>query len=230
MGRTLNAGMATAVAAAEGYADVWLLSLTSSGGTTLLTTAQQNVLYSGDTYTAAGGALELAPPAETFDPAAQSMQMTLSGVTQTIVSDLLSNNMRGQGCTVYFGQVLLSTGVLADAPIQVFTGYLNEQWRVTEQVGRGLEPGTVTVSTTVTSDIARYLFARGCRTNVTSHNDMLDRGGITTGDTLFKRVPELVGKLVVWGRKRQVLGGNSGVEGTQGGDPDGGESDGGEVL
>ena len=142
MARTLQAAMATAVAAAEGYADVWLLSLTSSGGATLLTTAQQDVLWNGDTYAAVGGALELQSPAETSDSAAQGMQMTLSGVTQTIIADLLNNDMRGQPCTLYFGQVLLSTGVVAVDPIQTFTGILNEQWQITEQVGQGTAAGS----------------------------------------------------------------------------------------
>ena len=201
MGRTLGGGMTTAVAASEGYADVWLLDFDSSGGTTRLTTAQQDVLWNGDTYSAVGGALELQSPNETSDPAAQGLQMTLSGVSQTIISDLLTNNMRGQDCTLYFGQILLSTGVVATDPIQTFTGFLNEQWQVTEQPGQGTEAGTVTISTAAVSDLARYLFPRGVRTNVVSHNDMLDRGSLAVGDTFFSRVPELAGKQITWGRK-----------------------------
>jgi len=204
MGRTLGAGMTTAIAASEGYADVWLLVLVSSGGTTRLTTAQQDVSWGGNTYSAVGGALELQAPAETSDYSAQGLQMTLSGVTQTIISDLLTNNMRGQNCTLYFGQVLLTTGVVATDPIQCFTGYLNEQWEVREDPARGTSAGTVTITTAAVSDIARYLFPRACRTNVTSHNDMLDRGGLTVGDTFFSRVPELVGKVVTWGRRTAV--------------------------
>jgi len=201
MARTLAAGMTTAVAASEGYADVWLLVIVSSGGTTRITTAGQDVLWNGNTYTAVGGAIQLSPPAETSDPAAQGLNITLSGVSQTIISDLLNNNMRGQSCTLYFGQVLLTTMVVADAPIESFTGLLNEQWTVTEQVGRGTAPGTVTISTSAVSDIARYLMPRGVRTNVISHNDMLGRASLAVGDTFFSRVPELVGKQITWGRR-----------------------------
>jgi hypothetical protein len=190
---------------------VWLLVFTSSGGTTRLTTAQQDVLWDGNTYSAVGGALSLNAPSETGDPSAQGLQMTLSGVSQTIISDLLNNDMRGQDCTLYFGQVLLSTGVVATDPIQTFTGLLNETWQVTEQPGLGTDAGTVTISTAAISDIARYLFARGVRSNVTSHNDMLDRGGLAVGDTFFSRIPGLVGKTVTWGRRTGIPGSGGGI-------------------
>lgn len=198
MTRSLATGMAAAVAAVEGYADVWFLSLTSSGGTTYLTTAPQNVTWDGQTYTAVGGAIEFEPPAETSDPSAQALRMTLSGVSQTIISDLLNNNMRGYSCTLYFGQVDMSTGVVVVDALEIFTGMLNDRWEIQEvrdESGRG----TVTITTSAVSQLARYLVSRACRTNVASHNDMLQRGGITTGDTFFSKVPTLVGKQVYWG-------------------------------
>ena len=216
MARTLGAGMATAVAASEGYADVWLLVLVSSGGTSRITTAVQDVLWDGNTYTAVGGNILLEAPSETSDPAAQGMNMTLSGVTQTLIADLLSNNMRGQISTLYFGQVLLSTGVVAVDPIQAFTGYLNEQWQIVEQDGQGTAPGTVTISTSAVSDIARYLAPRGVRSNVISHNDMLGRASLAVGDTFFSRVPELVGKQISWGKKTAITQGDPTPFDTQG--------------
>ena len=190
--------MTTAVGAMEGYADIWLLSITSSGGTTYVTSASQSATYDGNTYVALGGALELEAPSETPDLAAQG------------------NHMRGQPCVLYFGQVLLSTGVVADAPIQVFAGLLNEPWNVVEAQGSGTDSGTVTVTTTAVSDLARYLFPRPCRTNLTSHNDMLDRASLATGDTLMKRVPELVGQQITWGRNTATPSGGGGGRGPGG--------------
>jgi len=216
MSRTLAAGMTTAVGAMEGYADIWLLSITSSGGTTYVTSASQSATYDGNTYVALGGALELEAPSETPDLAAQGMRMTLAGVDQTVIADILGNHMRGQPCVLYFGQVLLSTGVVADAPIQVFAGLLNEPWNVVEAQGSGTDSGTVTVTTTAVSDLARYLFPRPCRTNLTSHNDMLDRASLATGDTLMKRVPELVGQQITWGRNTATPSGGGGGRGPGG--------------
>lgn len=207
MTRTLEAAMNTAIAAASGYADVWLLSLTSSGGTTLITTAPQNVTWNGDTYTAVGGAISFEPPQETSDTAAQALRMTLSGVTQTLVADLLTNHMRGYSCTLYFGQIDPATGAVVVDPMEVFTGLLNDRWEIQESRDE-MARGTVTVTTSAVSQLARYLFSRGVRSNVASHNDMLDRASLTTGDTFFSRVPTLVGKTVLWGRLVTKTGSN----------------------
>lgn len=215
MTRSLVAAMATAVAAEQGYADVWLLVLTSSGGTTRITTAPQNVTVGVNTYTAVGGAISLEPPAETADMPAQGLRMTLSGVTQTIISDLLNNHMRGYSCTLYFGQIDVATGAVVADPLEVFTGLLNDRWEIQESRDEETQ-GTVTVSTTAVSQLARYLFARGVRTNVASHNDMLSRAGLAVGDTFFSRVPTLVGKTVLWGKTAIKTGVNRGG-GTGGG-------------
>lgn len=216
MARTIGGAMTTAVAAESGYADVWLLVLISSGGTTRITTAPQTVTWDGNTYTAVGGAIEFEPPAETSDPSAQALRMTLSGVSQTIISDLLNNDMRGRSCTLYFGQIDPATGAVVVDPIEVFTGLLNERWEIKEtrdNSGRG----TVTVSTSAVSQLARYLVSRACRTNVASHNDMLARASLATGDTFFSRVPTLVGKTVLWG-KTITKTGHGGIGGGLAGD------------
>uniref|UniRef100_A0A6H1ZYL9 Uncharacterized protein n=1 Tax=viral metagenome TaxID=1070528 RepID=A0A6H1ZYL9_9ZZZZ len=219
MTRTLEAAMNTAIAAASGYADVWLLSLTSSGGTTLITTAPQNVKWGADTYTAVGGAISFEPPQETSDSAAQALRMTLSGVTQTIIADLLTNHMRGYSCTLYFGQIDPATGAVVVDPMEVFTGLLNDRWEIQESRDE-LTRGTVTITTSAVSQLARYLFPRGVRSNVASHNDMLDRASLAVGDTFFSRVPTLVGKTVLWGKSITPVG-----DTVLGGIPNTGEGD-----
>lgn len=212
MTRTLTAAMQTAVAAETGYADVWLLGLTSSGGTTRITTASRDIVWGGNTYTAVGGAMTVEPPSETEDYAAQGLKMTLSGVSQTIIADLLANHMRGRACTAYFGQLNVATGVFVEDPLESFSGLLNDRWEITETRSQEGAPGTVTVSTTAVSEIARYLVRRGVRTNVQSHNDMLARAGLSVGDTFFSRVSGLIGKTVLWGRSvsKVVSGGGGG--------------------
>jgi len=206
MSRTLATGMAAAVAADQGYADVWLLALTSSGGTTYITTAPQDITWDGNTYTAVGGAIEFEPPTETSDPSAQALRITLSGVTQTIISDLLNNNMRGYSCTLYFGQIDIAAGTMVADALEIFTGLLNDRWTI-EEVRDETGAGSVTITTSAVSQLARYLVSRQCRTNVASHNDMLQRGGLTTGDTFFSKVPTLIGKQVFWGKSVTTAGG-----------------------
>lgn len=218
MGRSLTGAMATAVAAESGYADVWLLELTSSASTLRFTTAAEDQLWDGQTWTAVGGLMEFDSPGETDDLAGQSYRVSLGGVDQTVIQSLLANNYRGRSSTLYFGQILLSTGVVVVDPVEIFTGLLNESWTVSEEVGDG--PGTVKVSTTVVRELARFGQNIAVRTNIQTHLDMLDRAGRGVTDTFFKRVPELVGKIIMWGGRPVSTGGSGGArDGGGGGDP-----------
>ena len=62
-------------------------------------------------------------------------------------------------------------------PIEVFTGLLNEPWIVTEeQNDRG--PGSVEVRTSIVGEIGGHQWHNAVRTNLQSHQDMLDRAGL----------------------------------------------------
>lgn len=221
MARSLTAAMQTALAAEEGYADVWLLELTSSASTLRFTSASEDQKWDGQTWTAVGGAMRFDNPGETDDLVGQSYRVSLGGVDQTVISSLLSNDYRGQASKLYFGQILVSTGVVVVDPIEVFTGLVNESWSVSEEPGRDGRAGTVKVSTTVVRELARFGQHIAVRTNVQSHRDMLDRAGLGVTDTFFKRVPGIVGKVIMWGGAPVRVGG--GGRGGVGGDGGGGE-------
>jgi hypothetical protein len=119
----------------------------------------------------------------------------------------------------------VSTGAVIADPVEVFTGLLNDRWTITEERGDS-GPGTVRVSTSAVSQLARYLVPRGMRSNVQSHNDMLARAGLAVGDTFFSRVPTLVGKQVLWGKAVAKTGVQSGSGTTRGGGDAQQESDG----
>ena len=65
MARTLTAAMKTALAAESGYGDVWLLALTSSGGTLRFTSAPEDQLWDGNTWSAIGGDMRFDETGET---------------------------------------------------------------------------------------------------------------------------------------------------------------------
>ena len=201
MARTLTAAMKTALAAESGYGDVWLLSLTSSGGTLRFTSAPEDQLWDGNTWSAIGGDMRFDQAAESDDLGSQQVGLMLGGVDQTIVAVLLGNDYRGYGCTLYFGQVLHSTGAIVDDPMAVFTGLLNRAWTVHEQMtDRG--PGSVEIRTTVVGEMANAQWHAAVRTNLQSHQDMLDRAGLGVTDTFFKTVPDIASKRIKWGSHR----------------------------
>ena len=198
MARSLTAAMKTALAAEEGYGDVWLLELTAAGGTLRFTSAPEDQAWNSQTWTAIGGDMTFEEASETDDMASQRVGITLSGVDQSIISEILTDDYRGQACILYFGQVQHSTGAVIDDPIAVFTGLLNESWSIKElNPERG--PGTVRISTAVVGEISGRGWHAAVRTNLQSHQDMLDRAGLSVTDTFFKTVPDIANKHLKWG-------------------------------
>ena len=108
----------------------------------------------------------------------------------------------------------LSTGIVVRDPLEAFAGLRNDPWEITEEPPEPGSPGTVRVETSIVSQMARYLQPRPLRTNVESHESMLDRAGLSTTDTFFKRVALLVNKPVFWGMKAPAQRGRAGPGGT----------------
>ena len=206
--------MQTALAAETGFADIWFISLESSGGTLRYTTAPTDVSWDSLTWVGIGGAIEFEAPSETADYAAQSFRLSLAGVDQGVITEVLGSNLRGRDATIWWGQVDLSTGIVVLDPLEAFAGLMNDPWEITEEPPEPGLPGTVRVETSIVSQMARYLQPRPCRTNVESHESMLDRAGLSTTDEFFERVALLVNKPVFWGMKAPAQKGRGGSGGT----------------
>ena len=206
MGRTLSAAMTTAITATSGYADIWFIELAGSGGTIRYTTAPSDTSWNSQSWTGIGGVIEFEPPPETADPAGQSCRISLSGVNTAVISEILSNNVRGRDCTLYWGQITTSTGVVVVDPIEAFAGLMNASWSIEHTPSDVGERGTVRVTTTIVSQLARFLFRRMVRTNVSSLREMQARSSRdiyveANPDVFFSTVPDLVGRPIYWGRK-----------------------------
>tara|TARA_R110000824_G_scaffold121916_2_gene278439 strand:+ start:1757 stop:2398 length:642 start_codon:yes stop_codon:yes gene_type:complete len=195
--------MQTAISAKTGYADVWFIEIAASNTTLRYTTAPSNVTWNSLTWTGIGGLIEFDPPPETADPSGQSLGLTLSGVDTTMITEVLDHNLRGRDCRLYWGQIVTSTGVVVVDAIEVFGGLMNASWHIEHTPSDQGTRGTVKVSTTIVSEMARYMFRRMLRTNPTSLALMQARGGITptNPDTFFATLPALMGQPVYWGRK-----------------------------
>jgi hypothetical protein len=177
--RSLSAAMITAISAKEGYADVWLIEILGSGSTIRYCTAPTDVSANSVTYTGIGGVITLQTPPETADPSGQSCQVSFSGVNTDVIAEVLANEVRGRSCRIHFGQILLSTGVVVADPLLIFKGMMNSAWEVSEQPSTTGGRGGCTVSTTVVSDMARYIFKRSTMTNWKSLRNMQARSHLT---------------------------------------------------
>jgi len=175
----LTSDMITAISAKEGYGDVWLIEILGSGSTIRYCTAPTNMSWNSLTWTGIGGVMTLATPPETADPSGQSCQVSFSGVNTDVIAEVLANEVRGRNCRIYFGQVLLTSGAVIDDPLLMFKGMMNSAWEVTEQPSNTQGRGTCTVSTTIVSDMARYMFPRATMTNWRSLRNMQARSHLT---------------------------------------------------
>ena len=205
MSRTLSSAMQTAISAKEGYADVWLIEIETSNTTLRYATAPSDVSWSSQTWTGIGGVIDFDAPPETADPAGQSLRINLSGVDTALIAQILSYNTRGRNMKLYWGQITTSTGVVVVDPVLAFNGFTNSLWNIEHTPSDTGSRGTVRVSTTVVSEMARYLFRRMLRTSRTSlrllqarsTRDIFDE---SNPDLFFQTVPAIANKPVYWGR------------------------------
>lgn len=219
MPRTMTSAMQTAVAAERGDV-VHLLELDSSTGVLRLSTASQDVAWNGFTWVGSGGVLAIGAVQEVGTADLPGVDLTLSGVDQTIISDLLSSHVRGRSVAIWRAHIDDNGQVVAD-PLPLFTGYLNEDWTVEEQrdeAGKGL--GTVTLTTLAASRGAILQQNRTLACSNDSLNAMLARAGIATGDTFFRTVPGIAYQSLVWGHPwPAVMPGGPNPPGQGPGDP-----------
>ena len=195
-GRGLTAGMLTAVQADTGEF-FHLISLAFSTATTFLTTAANDVTWSGDTYTAVGGALHFDAVQEGLALQAQRVRLTMDGVDTTIIVDLLSQNFIGRTAKIYLAH-FGSDGTITADPYLLFSGVLNDRMEVEETFDR--KAGTCTVRTTITTPLTRFGEVRGIRSNEASHSHHFN------GDTFFRHINGIAGRKIFWGGTEAKVG------------------------
>ena len=174
------------------------------------TTASQDITTSGVTnipdatwialgFPGGGSALALSEARETSRSASQGVTLRLDGVDQTIVSILLNNQFRGQPAKIYRLYLDESAGTPIGG-LLVWSGLQNDDYRIDESRPQDTdEPGTVTIQTKVVSFTAKMQESQPVATNTVSHNSMLDRAGLSTGDTFFQNVTEITDREIFWG-------------------------------
>lgn len=183
-------GLSRFIVGQESAEFVHLLALSFESGTLRLCTAAQDIQWNGNTYEAIGGLLEIGGTEEASDGKAQGVDLKLAGVTQTIISTILSTNFRGQTVLLYLAHLDRTTGQVVDAPLLIHKGLQLSSYTIEES--RDRNAGTVTVSTRVSG----YLGAtrvRGIQTNLVSHQHHF------SGDTFFMNTASLSNVKVYWG-------------------------------
>ncbi len=178
----------------------YLYEIHHSGGVIRMTNASRDIVALGETWVAVGGALMQGAIPDVADRKAQGVDLSLFGVSQTIIALIQINQFRGQNILIYLIQGDPDTGVF-DTPDLIFRGRQNSDYNITEdrEADSTESGGTVTVKTRISADLSQINSAISCRSNVPSHQEFLRRAGLSTSDDFFERVFSLMNKTIFWG-------------------------------
>ncbi len=195
MTRTLNSDVG-----AERAEFAFLYEINHSGGVIRMTNASRDVFALSETWTAVGGSLLQGTVPDVNDRKAQGVDLTLFGVSQTIIALIQINQFRGRLILIYLIMADPDTGEFT-VPDLIFRGRQNSDYKITET--RDAESteagGTVTVKTRITSDLSQINSAISVRSNIPSHQEFCRRAGLATDDLFFDRVITIMNKTVFWG-------------------------------
>lgn len=195
MSRALAANFATAVARKTGSQFVHLVELHFAGGTLYLTDASQTIVTAtpAHTWTAVGGAMTVGAVEETTDAGATAVDLSFSGVDQSLLADVLLDEWRGQTVAIYLCH-FESTGAVTADPYCVFKGRMTGGWTIRTATDEQGHEVTVTVATRCAAYVAELALVRGRRTNPASQARVFP-----ADSTAFRAVALQTKKTLSWG-------------------------------
>lgn len=187
---------------ADGATIAWLLSFAFSGGTTRIATLSHDISYSGNTYEGVGGYITFSPIQETAIVDAASVRVQLSGVDDSVITELLAENYIGREASIILVHLSGGGSIVSD-PLEFGPWLMNGAWEIEE--ARERDAGTVTIRTTLMSAVAQLNRVRGIQMNPTSHQQHF------SGDTIMEKVAMVATRRIYWGNPMpNVAGGGSG--------------------
>jgi len=119
----------------HGPAQVGLIRFGFGGGDVRVTTAAQDISWDGYTWEGIGGVLSITPPVESTDIREAGLDVSLSGVDQSVLAVILQQQYIGRPVDIYLAQVaeaanrLLNSSLLTDS-----TGFVSSGATVTRDL------------------------------------------------------------------------------------------------
>lgn len=158
-----------------------------------------------ETWTGSGLLLSISPVTESPDLDEPGVDISLDGVDTAIISIILGNDFRGRQVEIWRVWLEQLTGKQATGPsatpLLIFDGLQNQPYRIAESFD-DFGVSTVSVSTRAVGSVSTTSYNRSIATNPTSLNEMLERAGLTTGDTFMQNVAALENLEIFWGRDK----------------------------
>lgn len=200
--RGLASAMQTAIAAERGTI-AWLFEFQFAGGTVRFATTPHDLTTTSPsaTWQGIGGHMEYDFVQEGTDPSGYGVDVTLSGVDQTVINLLLSDKFANRKAKIYFAH-LDDSGAVTTNPYPMFDGNMNGDFRWVERRTADGQ-GTVTITGRLSDDLSALGLVRGFLTNLESHQ------AVFAGDKFFEFVGTLNGRTLYWGNRPVRLGSRS---------------------
>lgn len=162
------------------------------GGTVYMTDAYRSISWGGNTYQALGHFLGFDGLAEASELRTTQARVTLSGVDQVWISNLLSKQYLGRTLIVYKGFLDSNEALLVD-PIAILQGPMDAP-----AIDDDPDSGKSLITVAVTSLGADFDSPAGRHTNVA------EQQALFAGDTGFKFCAQIAGQIngyqAYWGR------------------------------
>jgi len=196
MSRTLSSAM-QAVATAEVVRPIVLVQCDFDSGALNLWNGLGDLTVSGVDYVGAGTLLNISSMKESADLSANGMTVTLSGITEPLISKARDEDYQGRELKVLLG-AMDSTNSVISSPVIIFTGFMD-----TMTIQDGAE--TATISVAVENRLIE--FQRNRIRRYTAEDQKIDY----PTDKGLEFVAEIAEKEIVWGRASVGSGGSNGV-------------------
>jgi len=177
-----------AQAQAQAAHQIHLVEVGLEIGTVYLTDGNRQVSWGGHDYIAAGYLLQFSDIEENATPQAATISVSLSGVTQTIMSLFLTYAYIDRPVAIYRA-FLDEDGDLVADPLLIFSGRIDAP-----AFQENPDAGSAVLTVTVASQWVDFLRTPGRHTN---HDE---QQAFFPGDRGFEYVSELADRTIVWGR------------------------------
>lgn len=198
MSRTLSSGMQTA-ATAEVVRPIVLVQCDFDSGALNLWNGIGDLTVSGVTYVGGGTLLNISSMKESADLAANGMTVTLSGVTEPLISKARDEPYQGRELVIRLGAMDASNSVIS-TPVIIFSGFMD-----TMVIQDGAETATISVS--VENRLIEFQRSRIRR--YTAEDQKIDY----PDDKGLEFVAEISEKEIVWGSESVGSGAGGGGPG-----------------
>jgi hypothetical protein len=184
MTRSISASNITA-SQGEVIRPILLIKLEFDGETIYINNSVLSITFDGNAYVGAGSFIGISLTQEGIELRNYSIDLTLTGLDSSLISEALGVNYKNRDATVYLA-FLTSNHALVDDPFIVFKGRMDVM---------PIDIGKIsTITLTVEGRLADWERAR-----VRRYTDE-DQRKYYSNDKGFEYVPQMVEKVLIWGR------------------------------